>query len=122
MPTGQPALHDLVTIVHAPDLVLSGSDGQLGSTAPQGWYSGDRRALAQLALEFDNAELDTVGLHHDGASAVYIHSAIRSPAGDPAILLKHCGLDSEGIAASIRARYPQLDAATSVLAPKRSAA
>ena len=28
--------------------------------------------------------------------------------GDPALLLKECGLDASGIAAAIRARFPQL--------------
>jgi 1-deoxy-D-xylulose-5-phosphate synthase len=42
--------------------------------------------------------------------------------GDPAILLHHCGLDAEGITASIRARFPQLDAATGTLVQKLSAA
>ena len=38
--------------------------------------------------------------------------------GDPAILLKHCGLDAEGITVSMRARFPQLDVAAAALAQK----
>jgi 1-deoxy-D-xylulose-5-phosphate synthase len=41
--------------------------------------------------------------------------------GDPAVVLKHCGLDAEGIAASIRARFSIPDAGNALMA-KRSAA
>lgn len=85
MPSGQPALHDLITVVRAPDQVLSASDGQVRLQGPQGWYCRDRRALARLELEIAGRDVDTVGVHRDGASAVWIHGAIRSGAGDPTI-------------------------------------
>src|SRR4051812_23442824 len=80
-------LHDLITVLRAPDLVLSSSDGQL-RTDGHGWYSRDRRALARLEIELADHHAATIGLHRDGASAVTVHQAVSgNDGGDPTIVV-----------------------------------
>lgn len=80
-------LHDLITVLHAPDLVLSLSDGQI-RTDSQGWYSRDRRALARLEIELPDRHAATIGLHRDGASAVTVVCAVGgTEGGDPTVVL-----------------------------------
>jgi glycogen debranching enzyme len=82
-----PDLHDLITVLHAPDLVLSDSDGQL-RTGAHGWYSRDCRAITRLEIEIVDRHTTTIGLHLDGASAVTVHSAVGGEDGsDPTIML-----------------------------------
>lgn len=86
MPTD---LHDLITVLHAPDLVLSASDGQIRTDA-HGWYSRDRRALARLEIDLADGHTATIGLHRDSASAVTVVSTvseITAESTDPTILL-----------------------------------
>ena len=79
-------LHDLITVLKAPDLVLSDSDGQL-RTGGQGWYSRDRRALALLELELADHHAATIGVHRDGPAAVTVRCALGgNDGGDPTIL------------------------------------
>jgi len=82
-------LHDLITVLHAPDLVLSASDGQIRTDA-HGWYSRDRRAIARLEIELDSGHAATIGQHRDGASTVTVVSAvtgIATESTDPTIML-----------------------------------
>ncbi|HEV8557268.1 MAG TPA: glycogen debranching N-terminal domain-containing protein [Actinophytocola sp.] len=90
MGTDQQALHDLVTLAHAPDLVLSGSDGQVSPGGPQGWYSTDRRALSRLSVDLAAGRVVPVSVHREGASTVIVHNVIRGIAreiADPKVLL-----------------------------------
>ena len=77
-------LHDLITIVSAPDTVLSTSDGQIRMTEPQGWYNRDRRALAQLEIELVEGHVATIGRHRDSAAAITVISAVEGSAAEPA--------------------------------------
>jgi glycogen debranching enzyme len=61
--TGQPYLHEMVTAVSAPAMVLSGTDGQIREEGAHGLYVGDVRALSRLVLTIDGRE--PVRLHHD---------------------------------------------------------
>jgi glycogen debranching enzyme len=82
-------LHDLITVLHAPDLALSASDGQLRTDA-HGWYSKDRRALARLEIELDSAHCATIGQHRDDPSAVTVISAVTmntAESTDPTLTL-----------------------------------
>ena len=42
------SLHTLVTVLRAPSFILSDQDGQIRAGGLQGWFTGDRRALAQF--------------------------------------------------------------------------
>jgi hypothetical protein len=82
-------VHDLITLLRAPDLVLSASDGQL-RTGAHGWYSRDRRALARLEVELVDRHATTISVRRDGASAITIVQAangIAAESADPTIML-----------------------------------
>ncbi|MFL6145338.1 MAG: glycogen debranching N-terminal domain-containing protein [Labedaea sp.] len=90
MATDQAALHDLITVLHAPDLVLSGSDGQVRADGGQGWYSRDLRALARLEVELAPGRAAPVGVRVDGPDRLTVHSVITGIAkeiADPKVLL-----------------------------------
>ncbi|HEV2782418.1 MAG TPA: glycogen debranching N-terminal domain-containing protein [Actinophytocola sp.] len=83
-----PALHDLITVLHAPDLVLSASDGQIRSGGSDGWYRRDRRALAQLEISVADGRVVPIGMWRNGASAVTVQSMIAPVAGnDPSVTI-----------------------------------
>ncbi|HEU5109522.1 MAG TPA: glycogen debranching N-terminal domain-containing protein, partial [Micromonosporaceae bacterium] len=86
MAPSQQALHDLLTVLSAPDLVLSASDGQIGWPGSPGWYSRDRRALAQLEIGVAEGELVPVGRRRAGPGAVTLHAVLSGDAGDPTIM------------------------------------
>ncbi|HEU5472517.1 MAG TPA: glycogen debranching N-terminal domain-containing protein [Actinophytocola sp.] len=78
MAPSKQAIHGLLTVLSAPDLVLSGSDGQVRGPGPQGWYSRDRRALARLEFELPGFEQVTVGRRRTGPDAVTVHSVVTA--------------------------------------------
>jgi glycogen debranching enzyme len=82
----QQALHDLLTVVAAPDLVLSASDGQVAWQGSPGWYSRDRRALAQLEIGVEEGDLVAVGRSRNGPGAVTLFSALTAATGDPTVV------------------------------------
>lgn len=53
----QPALHDLTTVLRAPDVAISAPDGQIHATGAHGLYRHDRRILALLEAGVEDAEL-----------------------------------------------------------------
>ena len=53
---GQPWLHNLITVLSAPTMVLSDQDGQLRRAGAQGALHAHSRVLAQAVLEIDGAE------------------------------------------------------------------
>ena len=57
----QPYLHELVTVVAAPALVLSDADGQLTGAGATGVYLADRRVLSRLVVGVDGREPAKVG-------------------------------------------------------------
>ena len=84
-----PALHDLVTVLRAPAVALSGSDGQIRPGGPQGWYHGDHRALAELVVEVLPGRLTQIGRGSDGPDVAEFHAALRTAdAVDPTGLVR----------------------------------
>jgi len=59
----QPFLHELVTTVRAPGVVLSDPDGQIRPAGAQGWLVADVRHLSELTVLVDDRE--PVALGHD---------------------------------------------------------
>lgn len=57
----QPFLHDLVTVVAAPTVVLSGADGQILPAGAQGVLRADVRLLSRLDVVLDGTPAETVG-------------------------------------------------------------
>jgi len=53
---GQPWLHNLITVLSAPTMVLSEQGGQVRHTGAQGAIHAHSRALSQAVLEIDGAE------------------------------------------------------------------
>ncbi|CAA9245300.1 MAG: Glycogen debranching enzyme (Alpha-1,6-glucosidase), partial [uncultured Corynebacteriales bacterium] len=89
-PDAQPWLHDLVTVVAAPGLALSGPDGQLGGGA-DGVYRGDRRVLSRLRVTVDGREPAPVGGQATGTATARFVAVPRhlGPAGpDPTVFLE----------------------------------
>lgn len=78
----QPALHDLVTVLTAPDAVVSAADGQLRAEGVHGLYRHDRRSLSQLEIEVTGARLVAAG-NRSRAGKASFHGAVR-PLGDSA--------------------------------------
>jgi hypothetical protein len=68
-----PPLHDLVTVLRAPEVVLSGDDGQVRREGAQGWYHGDRRALAVLELDVDHGRLISISRRSKGPEGEVFH-------------------------------------------------
>ncbi|MGW4518834.1 glycogen debranching N-terminal domain-containing protein [Streptomyces sp. NPDC004393] len=54
-------LHELVTVVRAPSVCLSGGDGQITTGGVQGFYDSDRRILSHLHVEVADATVTPVG-------------------------------------------------------------
>jgi hypothetical protein len=89
MASDQQALHDLITVLSAPGLALSQSDGQIAASGAQGWYSREIRALRRLEITLENASMVPVGVRAETAS-VTVHSVITGLAdliADPRVLL-----------------------------------
>lgn len=57
----EPPLHELVSCVQAPTVVLSGPDGQIRPGGGQGVLRRDRRVLSELVVEVDGRPPDPVG-------------------------------------------------------------
>ena len=53
---GQPWLHNLITVLSAPTVVLSEQDGQLRRSGAQGALHAHSRVLSQAVLEINGAE------------------------------------------------------------------
>ncbi|MER6091604.1 amylo-alpha-1,6-glucosidase [Streptomyces bluensis] len=85
----QPFLHDAVVTLHAPSLVISRADGQIGEGA-DGVYHGDRRALSQLTVAVEGIPLAPVGGGLRGADHAEFRSILRGlgeVTPDPAVAL-----------------------------------
>ncbi|AHH99436.1 glycogen debranching N-terminal domain-containing protein [Kutzneria viridogrisea] len=87
----QPALHDLVTVVRAPSVALSGPDGQLRGHGAHGWFQHDRRLLSVLAIDLLGAELTPVGGRLAGVSGARFDAVVigaQPGLADPTVRLR----------------------------------
>jgi glycogen debranching enzyme len=87
-PRLQPLLHDLVSSVAAPGLVLSGQDGQLRRGGVSGWYVGDVRVLDRLELGIDGSDLELVRADTSGADRQafsYVARSLGDRIADPTV-------------------------------------
>jgi glycogen debranching enzyme len=75
-------LNNLVTAVCAPAMSLSGRDGQVRATGPEGLYVHDLRALTQSVLTVNGAEPLPLGFDLVGGAANEFHSALTG-VGNP---------------------------------------
>ena len=78
----QPFLHELVTVVAAPTVALSGVDGQLRPGGTQGVLCADRRLLAELVVTLDDVEPEPLG-HRLGDAGEATFTAVARQLGDP---------------------------------------
>src|SRR5690606_7287216 len=90
-PIPQPFLHDLVTCVSAPTVVLSGQDGQVRSGSVEGAFRHDRRIVSRLVVDVDGHE--PVGLGHGytpggGIRFVSVVRHLGDPTADPTVRLE----------------------------------
>ncbi|HEU0287104.1 MAG TPA: glycogen debranching N-terminal domain-containing protein [Nocardioidaceae bacterium] len=78
----QPWLHELVTAVQAPTILLCDRDGQLRPNGAQGVWHADVRVLSQAELRVDGELPDSVAGGPDGAGQVRFTGFVRSLEGD----------------------------------------
>ena len=78
----QPYLHDLVSCVSAPSVVLSAADGQIRRAGAQGLLVGETRLLSALELTVDGAAPTPVGHRLTGPGGC-VFTAVLRPLGDP---------------------------------------
>ncbi|MEV6109947.1 glycogen debranching N-terminal domain-containing protein [Streptomyces sp. NPDC051940] len=86
----QPFLHDACITLYAPAFTVSRPDGQLTGTGADGFYHGERRALARLEVAVDGVVLAPVGGGVQGADRAVFRSVPRGVAestADPAVVL-----------------------------------
>jgi glycogen debranching enzyme len=87
----QPYLHELVTVVAAPALVLSGTDGQLTGDGADGVYLADRRVLSRLAVTVDGHGPVPVRGRSTGTATARFVGVVRhlgDPGPDPTVFLE----------------------------------
>ncbi len=73
----QPFLHELVTAVRAPAVVLSGRDGQIRPVGAQGWLVADVRHLSELTVTLDGREPVALGHRQESPSRQRFVGAAR---------------------------------------------
>ena len=66
----KPLLHDLVPVVAAPTMALSGPDGQIRRRGVQGVFHADVRVIAEAVLRLDGHEPDPLGHAPAGAGVI----------------------------------------------------
>ena len=89
-PPLQPLLHDLVSCVAAPGLLLAAADGQVRPGGVSGWYVGDDRLVDTLEIAVDGSDLDLVRSATIGASRQefsYVARGLGDPLPDPTVRL-----------------------------------
>src|SRR5262249_38120887 len=88
MAFGQPFLHDLVSCVQAPTLVLSGADGQIREQGGHGVLHGDVRVLSRAELLVDGAEPAAIAGGPDTGPTARFTAVVRAlgaPGADPTV-------------------------------------
>ena len=94
----QPFLHDATVTLCAPSFVISHADGQLDGGA-DGFYHGDSRALARLAISVEGTALAPVGGGLEGADRADFRAILRGlgeVTADPAVALRRRRAVSSG--------------------------
>ncbi|MGC5013430.1 glycogen debranching N-terminal domain-containing protein [Streptosporangium sp. DT93] len=84
----QPFLHDLVAVVAAPTVALSGADGQIRPAGVQGLFHADRRALSRAVLTVGGYEPAAAGhalRGSGGAGFVTLARGLGDPGADPTV-------------------------------------
>jgi glycogen debranching enzyme len=87
----QPYLHDLVSCVRAPTLVLSAADGQIRPGGAAGLYYSDRRLLDELLVLVSGLEPTPVASGMRGAHEAWFVAVARSlgdPIADPTVTVE----------------------------------
>ena len=87
----QPYLHELVTVVAAPALVLSDPDGQLTGAGAGGIYLADRRVLSRLVVTVDGAGAAPVRGQSTSTATARFVGVVRhlgDPGSDPTVFLE----------------------------------
>jgi len=104
--TLQPLLHDLVSCVSAPCLVLSPRDGQLRGVGVHGMFVSDRRALHTMIVTVDGAEPEDLRGHSAGPASARFAGVVRAlgdPLPDPTVMIdRHRCANGTGMQESIR--------------------
>lgn len=96
----QPWLHELVTAVQAPTVLLCDHDGQLRPNGAQGVWHADVRVLSRAELRVDGELPDAVAGGTDGAGQVRFTGFVRSIDGegpDPSVRLERVRTVRAGI-------------------------
>ncbi|MEU6655685.1 glycogen debranching N-terminal domain-containing protein [Streptomyces sp. NPDC046900] len=86
----QPFLHDSCITLHAPSFTVSRPDGQLREGA-DGFYHGERRALARLEITADRVHAAPIAGGVEGADRALFRTVLRGVAettADPAVVLE----------------------------------
>lgn len=84
-PPRQPWLHDLVTVLCAPTVVLSDDDGQIRGDGAQGVWHADVRVLSAAEIRVDGEEPEPIASSSiDGTGAARFTGIVRS-LGDGAV-------------------------------------
>src|SRR5437868_6489210 len=86
----QPLLHELVTCLRAPTVVLSAADGQIHPGGAQGVFSADRRVLSRASVHVNGKEPEFLSWTQPGTDRAAFTSAVRSthdPSSDVAVWL-----------------------------------
>ncbi len=95
----QPFLHDLVSSVSAPALLLSERDGQVRRGGVSGWFVDDLRLLDEVLLSLDDADLELVRSATVGADRqefVYVARGLGNQRPDPSVFVdRHRALGAE---------------------------
>ncbi|QNK81372.1 glycogen debranching N-terminal domain-containing protein [Nakamurella sp. PAMC28650] len=79
----QPLLHDLMTCVSSPTVILSASDGQIHATGAQGVFSADIRVLSRAELTVRGRVLEPISSALIGADTAEFRSLLRSVQDNP---------------------------------------
>lgn len=86
----QPFLHDLMSSVSAPALVLAEPDGQVRRRGVSGWFVDDMRLLDELLLSLDDTDLELVrsaALGADRQEFVYVARGLGNQRPDPSVFV-----------------------------------
>ena len=87
----QPFVHDLITTLSAPSVVLSERSGQIRASGAQGVFVADRRALSEFSVTVNGIEPDPIqGEFLGGPDAAFssILTGCGDPGPDPTIVLR----------------------------------
>jgi glycogen debranching enzyme len=87
---GPPHLQDFVTVVMAPVMAISGTDGRIRARGAQGIYVNDVRALSRLEVRIDGHEPLSLGFDPGTGPTIRFDSALsHEGAPDPDVLVEH---------------------------------